>query len=130
MPIRKFPSRAFGVGSVVGGIIPDSSIVLEKLDATDIEAFLGSLGSPSDGKLPTALRTQEIAAEIAAQYGLRSNHTGEQAQSTITGLVAALAALTLSKVPIGVELPYGGTTAPSGWILAYGQAISRTTHAP
>jgi microcystin-dependent protein len=32
-------------------------------------------------------------------------------------------------VPIGVILPFAGTVAPGGWILAYGQAISRTTYA-
>ena len=31
--------------------------------------------------------------------------------------------------PIGTILPYGGTTAPSGWFLCQGQAISRTNYA-
>lgn len=31
--------------------------------------------------------------------------------------------------PIGAILPYGGATAPSGWFLCQGQAISRTTYA-
>lgn len=31
--------------------------------------------------------------------------------------------------PIGVILDYGGATAPTGWLLCYGQAISRTTYA-
>lgn len=31
--------------------------------------------------------------------------------------------------PAGVYVPYGGTTAPSGWLLCYGQAVSRTTYA-
>lgn len=30
--------------------------------------------------------------------------------------------------PIGTILPYGGTTAPSGWFLCQGQAISRTDY--
>jgi hypothetical protein len=30
--------------------------------------------------------------------------------------------------PIGSIVPYGGTTAPSGWLLCQGQAISRTTY--
>jgi microcystin-dependent protein len=29
----------------------------------------------------------------------------------------------------GLVLPYAGTTAPTGWLLCYGQAISRTTYA-
>ena len=35
----------------------------------------------------------------------------------------------LSGLPAGIYLPYGGTAAPSGWLLCYGQAVSRTTYA-
>lgn len=31
--------------------------------------------------------------------------------------------------PVGSILPYGGITAPNGWLLCQGQAISRTTYA-
>lgn len=31
--------------------------------------------------------------------------------------------------PIGTILPYGGTEAPSGWMLCQGQAVSRTNYA-
>lgn len=31
-------------------------------------------------------------------------------------------------VPTGAILPYGGTTAPTGWLLCDGQSISRTTY--
>ena len=31
--------------------------------------------------------------------------------------------------PCGVVVPYAGTAAPSGWLLCYGQAVSRTTYA-
>jgi len=31
--------------------------------------------------------------------------------------------------PSGVITAYGGTSAPSGWLLCYGQAVSRTTYA-
>jgi microcystin-dependent protein len=32
-------------------------------------------------------------------------------------------------MPVGVVLPYGGPSAPTGWLLCYGQAVSRTTYA-
>ncbi len=35
----------------------------------------------------------------------------------------------VSGVPIGAGADFWGTTAPSGWIFPYGQAISRTTYA-
>ena len=35
----------------------------------------------------------------------------------------------LAGVPIGGKISYGGTSAPSGWLLCYGQAVSRSTYA-
>ena len=35
----------------------------------------------------------------------------------------------LSGLPAGIYLPYGGTTAPAGWLLCDGSAVSRTTYA-
>lgn len=35
-----------------------------------------------------------------------------------------------SIIPSGIIVDYGGATAPAGWLLCYGQAISRTTYAP
>lgn len=32
-------------------------------------------------------------------------------------------------IPAGVTVPYAGTTAPNGWLLADGSAVSRTTYA-
>jgi microcystin-dependent protein len=38
-------------------------------------------------------------------------------------------AMTDNVTPTGVVLPYAGSAAPSGWLLCFGQAISRTTYA-
>lgn len=35
----------------------------------------------------------------------------------------------LVAMPVGAVTDYAGTTAPSGWLLCYGQAVSRTTFA-
>ncbi len=32
------------------------------------------------------------------------------------------------QVPVGAMMEFGGPTAPNGWVLCYGQAISRTTY--
>lgn len=34
-----------------------------------------------------------------------------------------------SLVPLGVVLPYAGTSAPTNWLFCYGQEVSRTTYA-
>lgn len=36
---------------------------------------------------------------------------------------------TLGGVPIGAQMSFAGATAPNGWLLCYGQAVSRTTYA-
>ncbi|HYL31997.1 MAG TPA: tail fiber protein [Stellaceae bacterium] len=35
----------------------------------------------------------------------------------------------LGAVPSGVVVPFAGASAPAGWLLCYGQAVSRTTYA-
>lgn len=46
----------------------------------------------------------------------------DQTASQIAGAASAL-------MPSGVILPFGGTTAPTGWLICDGSAISRTTYA-
>ena len=38
-------------------------------------------------------------------------------------------ALQLKAIPTGASIPFFGSAAPSGWLLCYGQAVSRTTYA-
>jgi hypothetical protein len=47
--------------------------------------------------------------------------------SVLASLSAFEAAVT--GVPIGAQIPYAGSSAPAGWLLCYGQAVSRTTYA-
>jgi microcystin-dependent protein len=47
---------------------------------------------------------------------------GDQTSSQAAGAISVL-------MPAGVILPYGGGTAPTGWLLCDGSAISRTTYA-
>lgn len=64
--------------------------------------------------VPTAMVTQDA--------GLTSAHIG----------AAAIARSNMSAdgaIPAGVVWPYAGASAPSGWLLADGSAVSRTTYA-
>ena len=45
--------------------------------------------------------------------------------TTTASIIAAVAAM----VPAGTVVPYAGSSAPSNWLLCYGQAVSRTTYA-
>jgi microcystin-dependent protein len=50
---------------------------------------------------------------------------------TVTGDVSATTVKQggFSLLPLGIVMPYAGSAAPSGYLLCYGQAISRTTYA-
>ena len=45
------------------------------------------------------------------------------------GAVTSAKTTGLNTVPAGVVSPYAGASAPTGWLLCYGQAVSRTTYA-
>lgn len=57
--------------------------------------------------------------------------TVDQVVSPQAAILAALAEYeaSIAGVPIGAMMAYGGPTAPTGWLLCYGQAVSRTTYA-
>jgi microcystin-dependent protein len=46
----------------------------------------------------------------------------------VTGLEAA-AGSSAGTIPVGALMPYAGSSAPTGWLLCYGQTVSRTTYA-
>jgi microcystin-dependent protein len=63
----------------------------------------------------------------AGKYEAGSIATADIADGAITA--AKLAAAIDNLVPVGTVLMYGGTVAPSGYLLGQGQSLSRTTYA-
>lgn len=49
-------------------------------------------------------------------------------RDTIQGIID-LALAQIAANPVGAVMPYAGNSAPTGWLLARGQAVSRTTYA-
>lgn len=66
--------------------------------------------------------THKTAAETA-----ETNAEAAQAAAEVAQAAAEAAASSLS-IPAGTIVPYGGSSAPTGWLLCYGQAISRTDY--
>jgi microcystin-dependent protein len=64
----------------------------------------------------------QSSADTTAFLPIGTN--GTVLQSTGTGIQWAQVGM-----PPGSLVPYAGSTAPTGWLLCYGQAISRTTYA-
>lgn len=106
--------------------------------AVDIRGPQGATG-PGSGDL---VATQNLAdvANVATAF----NNIKQAASTTSSGVLEiatsaeaiaqtdstrAITPLLMSNfIPVGIVLDYAGTTAPSGWLFPYGQAISRTTY--
>lgn len=62
-----------------------------------------------------------------------SNNLTVSGSETVTGSLAVTGTITggaaTAFVPSGALMPYAGSSAPTGWLLAAGQAVSRTTYA-
>jgi microcystin-dependent protein len=64
---------------------------------------------------------QQTVAALESVLGLSP-------QSTSATVAARLAVLQANSVPTGVIIPFGAATAPAGWFLCDGSAVSRTTY--
>jgi microcystin-dependent protein len=62
-------------------------------------------------------------------YRVGADQLGIAVAGTLVNTVASTGISGFGATPIGGLMPYAGLTAPSGWILCYGQDISRTTYA-
>lgn len=70
----------------------------------------------------TTVNVPALTAAILAG----ANQAAAAAASAATAKAAA--AQTLAALPIGVEMDWPGTSAPSLWLLEYGQVVSQTTY--
>ena len=91
----------------VAGVVPDNTITLAKLTHQNA----GELYSFSATGVP------EMVAKGTDGQVLTANTSG------------APAFIDASVNPSGVIVPFAGSSAPSGWLLADGAAVSRTTYA-
>jgi microcystin-dependent protein len=70
--------------------------------------------------------TQDIRLAINGADVLQVTGAGAGTPSVMNLLTGALQVGGAQVVPAGVEAPYAGITAPTGWLFEFGQAISRT----
>jgi microcystin-dependent protein len=122
--------------------------------AADVNTNFADVASGLTGSLPRdgqagmsgqlkaadgALATPGISFEQDQDTGIRRSAANkfrmvcggvdiaEFSETGLTLIAGELAALGLT--PVGIGTDYWGTSAPTGWLFAYGQAVSRTTYA-
>jgi len=140
--VYSLPQAPFVPGSTISSTAVNS-------DFSDIAtALTGSVSS--DGQTPITgplklldgtAATPAVTFTTQATDGLYHPANGQVgiAISGAQGLIVAPASATNGSgllgsgsailIPIGIMMDFGGSTAPSGWFLCYGQAVSRSTYA-
>ncbi|HYL49486.1 MAG TPA: tail fiber protein, partial [Stellaceae bacterium] len=115
------PAIPAGKAPVAQVLLQTTSTAIANSMLTD-ERDLASLGLAS-GAYTTVGTAASQNVGIAAGDVVQLDGSGRLPAvdgSQLTGLGA---------VPSGVVVPFAGASAPSGWLLCYGQAVSRTTYA-
>jgi microcystin-dependent protein len=143
------------VGDVASVGLSGGNTLVEVVDLTEPDGTLGVIGSAptavgygplvpgAGGNVPR--RTDKVVvsgfvfADDAGDLGITAPGGSEPAAHItaggVTGLAAAsvgLAALandvTGVLVPTGMVVPFAGSSTPAGWLMCYGQAVSRATY--
>ena len=103
------------VTSFTANTLTATSITTSILDATEINAStkVSAAALTVVGIVSATAMTVSGNVSATAYYGSGANLTG----------------LSTAPVPVGAIMPYAGSSAPSGWLLSFGQALNRTTYA-
>lgn len=112
----------------------DGRIIAFKASADNTAATtlsVNGIGAKAIRKMTSAGEAGLDAADIknGYTYSVRYSTTANSAAGAWLLDWAPKPATLGDYVPVGSGMDYWGTTAPSGYIFAYGQAISRTTYA-
>ena len=92
---------------------------------------LGSVDNTADTAKPVST-AQQTALDLKASLAspaLTGTPTAPTATAGTNTTQLATTEFVTTAIPAGVINPYGGSSAPTGWLLCYGQAVSRTTYA-
>jgi microcystin-dependent protein len=99
-------------------------------------ATTGQAATASQHNTPLEDIASEITASLPTAGSKAMSGNLQMGTNKITGMGdgsatqdGATMANLIARMPAGVIVPYGGTSAPTGWLLCYGQAVSRATYA-
>ena len=103
-------------------------------NAQEIEVFVNNVRQEPGTAYTVSGTTLTMTGNVASTDDFYVVYQGKAIQTSVPGDNTVTTAMLQPQVsdfllPTGVVLPYGGTSAPSAFLLCYGQAISRTTYA-
>lgn len=141
--VNTFPNLAGAVTVTEGELnIIDGSTTATSVTLVDADTVV-----INDGGTMVQVALTDLITYINASMTLRDDvvttaslgddvvDTANIADGAITNDKIAAGAISASKISAdvsfasGMVMPYAGLTAPTGWLLAYGQEVSRTTYA-
>jgi microcystin-dependent protein len=131
-PTTGAPADASGAAASSVSVTPTGNLA-----ATNGQAAFAELQTDIDNRQPLDSDLTAIAAVTPTKgttyAGNGSAPAGLTVGSDYTSVIADASQTTGLRYafvqPIGVVLPYAGAAAPTGWLLCYGQAVSRSTYA-
>ncbi|WP_051945679.1 tail fiber protein [Verrucomicrobium sp. BvORR106] len=112
-------------GSVI--VIPEGSTgdVLQDVQTFADATTRGNAIPKRVGQLGVQIDNGSLWRSIGTSAGSWARQTAEAVEQATVIAGSAVA----SYLPPGCIVPYGGTTAPTGWLFCYGQAVSRSAYA-
>lgn len=116
------------LGQVDTGQLVDDAVISSKIADNAITSSLLATNAVTATKLANdAVTSAAIADDAVTQAAVADDAIGTD--QIANGAVTAAKLATGAAFVSGMVMPFAGTSAPTGWLLAYGQAVSRTTYA-
>jgi microcystin-dependent protein len=124
----KVPMAVSGTVSIGGGLAVSASSTMA---ATTFSSNI-TMNAQSDVRFADADSSNYVALQAPTSVSANVTFSLPAADGSSGDVLQTDGSGNLSftpSVPAGSVIPYAGSTAPSGWLLSYGQAISRSTYA-
>jgi len=125
-------------GAIDTGNLVDGAVTTAKLASTAVTTAKITDDAVTQAKIADdAVGQAQIADDAVGSAQIADDAVGSAqiADNAVGTAQIADSAVTAAKLSsdaafsAGMLMPYAGTSAPTGWLLAYGQAVSRTTYA-
>ena len=115
------------LNTVDTGQLVDDAVTTAKVADNAITSALIGTGAVTSQKIAADAVTQAaIADDAVVQAAIADDAVGTD--QIANGAVTAAKLATGAAFVSGMVMPYAGTSAPTGWLLAYGHAVSRSTY--